>query len=113
MKTLSIASLLAIAAAFTCTSASASDPSAGALRLQTLRQDKDFESGCGCSVGAGRGANYKTLIFSGVEERAAALVKVDGTLRSLNWISSNEKTRAPRVGDRFTKVYSDGQLRLT
>lgn len=83
------------------------------LSLEQLELDTDFEGGCGCSVGTGRGNNFRTLVFSQLELKAPALVKVDGSLRQLLWVSSTEKDGRPRVGDRFVKVYSDGELRLT
>jgi hypothetical protein len=113
MKNVFVLSFLAIFSSSILPPAFAAEQAAARLNLQPLRLEKDFDGGCGCSVGTGGAANYKTLVFSGVEDRAPALVKVAGELRSLSWISSNEKARAPRVGDRFTKVYSDGKLRLT
>ncbi|RZA04326.1 MAG: hypothetical protein EOP11_15365 [Proteobacteria bacterium] len=109
MKTLSLLCL----SMFSVLPAFASDLSARSLKLEPLSIEKDFEGGCGCSVGRSHGENFQTLVFASFEERSPALVKLDGQVRSLPFSSSSEKARAPRVGDRFTKVYSDGSLRLT
>lgn len=86
---------------------------APSIKLQPLVADQDFASGCGCSVGTMKGEEFSTLLFSEYGNGSPAIVKVNGRRLSLPFVSSTEKEENPQIGDRFTKVYSDGKLKIT
>ncbi len=77
-------------------------------RIEKLSLGSDFEGGCGCS--AYRGDDV--FFFSGPEDRAQLIAKIDGRLRKLNFVSSTEDS-SPAVGDRFTKIYKDSRYRVS
>lgn len=77
--------------------------------LNPLRDNKDFETGCGCSVWNKKG---QTLVFSDLEEKAPATVRVDGQLEKLAWSKSTKRGLDPVKGERFSQVYIKGAVRL-
>ena len=79
------------------------------ISLEKLQADEDFESGCGCSV-----ANSKdeTLIFSELQEKAPAIVRISGQKKVLKWMSTTEKSGSPKKGDAFIRVYGNGSAKL-
>jgi len=80
------------------------------LRLETLEQNKDFESGCACNVLDAKG---RFLAVSALEETAPVIVRFDGKKRQLPWVSSSRKAGPAKKGDKFNKMYADGSTKLT
>lgn len=86
--------------------------------LDYLDLDADFPSGCGCSVMDAKehflisvkDMDYTTL--DGKVTHHPAIIKLAGKRYELKWISSTEKPGRPYRGERFTKIYSDGTVRL-
>lgn len=79
------------------------------ITLEKLDPDKDIQIGCGCAVSNEQG-DY--LVFSEPEADAPATVRIDGKKRELKAVENTQKSRAPRVGDRFYKTYRDGKLKM-
>lgn len=79
------------------------------ITLEKLHEDKDIEIGCGCAV-LNQRDDY--LVFSQPEHDAPATVRIDGQKRSLRWVSSNEGSGAPKLGDTFYRSYRDGSTKM-
>ncbi len=83
---------------------------AAPVKLDKLTLGTDFEGGCGCSIWNPKG---EFLFWSELGAGDPALVKINGQLRTLKFVSSTEKSRPARLGDRFTRIYADQDARLT
>jgi hypothetical protein len=79
------------------------------ITLEKLQENKDYDPGCGCSVSNQRG---DILMFSEPRKSAPAIVRIDGHKRQLAFVSSNEASGNPKLGDTFYKTYASGPTKM-
>lgn len=53
------------------------------------------------------------LVVSDLQEKAPAIVRINGKKMELKLISSTEKTGRPKNGDTFTRVYGSANIKLS
>lgn len=91
-----------------CVSVSAFSDSKG-FGLEKLDQRQDVASDCSCSVTNSKG---ELLVVSDIQDKAPAVVRVNGKKEELKWISSTEKSGTPKKGDSFSRAYGNANLKL-
>ncbi|WP_413291274.1 hypothetical protein [Bdellovibrio sp. HCB337] len=79
------------------------------IHLEKLDENTDFQIGCSCAISNKLG---EYLVFSEPEANAPAIVRIDGVKKELKAVSSTQKSRTPRLGDRFYKTYSLGKIKM-
>jgi hypothetical protein len=79
------------------------------IELEKLIKGQDFKAECGCGV---MNDKKETFVMSGMPEFAPAIVKFDGKVKELKFISSTEKNAPRKPGSTFTRTYGADKTKL-
>lgn len=78
------------------------------LALEPLKPD-DVKMGCSCGV---RSATKATYVSTDIEANAPAIVSINGKKTQLKFMNVTGESEKPKLGDKVTKVYGEGDMRL-
>lgn len=84
-------------------------PSASSAFVLQKLETSENPSGCSCSMTNSKG---EYLLSADLLDKASVTVRIEGQKKILHFVSSTEKTGDPKKGDSFTRIFSDGTIKL-